>query len=89
MDSSKKSQTTKEIFEKAIEELNSENYQEAIKYFTRVIDVEPNNSEAYNQRGVPIQEVAYMLGHESIQTTKKYYTEVLADNLREKINTIS
>ena len=30
-----------------------------------------------------------MLGHESIQTTKKYYTEVLVDNLRDKINTIS
>ena len=39
------------------------------------------------QRGVPIQEVAYMLGHESIHTTKKYYTEVRVDNLREKINT--
>ena len=38
------------------------------------------------QRGVPIQEVAYMLGHESIHTTKKYYTEVMVDRLREKIN---
>jgi site-specific recombinase XerD len=41
------------------------------------------------KRGVPIQEVAYMLGHESIHTTKKYYTEVRVDNLRDKINTIS
>ena len=41
------------------------------------------------KRGIPIHEVAYMLGHESIQTTKKYYTEVLVDNLRDKINTIS
>ena len=41
------------------------------------------------KRGVPIHEVAYMLGHESIQTTKKYYTEVLVENLREKINTIN
>jgi len=30
-----------------------------------------------------------MLDHESIQMTKKYYTEVLVDNLRDKINTIS
>ena len=39
------------------------------------------------KRGVPIHEAAYMLGHESLQTTKKYYTEVLVENLREKINT--
>jgi len=41
------------------------------------------------KKGVPIHEVAYMLGHESIQTTKKYYTEVRVDNLREKINSIN
>ena len=41
------------------------------------------------EKSVPIHEVAYMLEHESIQTTKKYYTEVLVDNLREKINTTS
>jgi site-specific recombinase XerD len=41
------------------------------------------------KRGVPIHEVAYMLGHESIHTTKKYYTEVRVDNLREKINSIN
>ena len=35
------------------------------------------------------KEVAYMLGHESIHTTKKYYTEVRVDSLRDKINTIS
>jgi len=30
-----------------------------------------------------------MLGHESIETTKRYYTEVKTDNLREKINSIN
>jgi site-specific recombinase XerD len=41
------------------------------------------------KRSVPIHEVAYMLGHESVHTTKKYYTEVRVDNLREKINSIN
>jgi len=41
------------------------------------------------KRGVPIHEVAYMLGHESIHTTKMYYTEVRVDNLRDEINSIN
>lgn len=38
--------------------------------------------------GIPIYDVANLLGHNNIKTTMKYYTKIDADKLRERMNSI-
>lgn len=40
------------------------------------------------ERGLTIQEVAYLLGHDSVQTTERFYTDVIADSVRKRINNL-
>jgi len=41
------------------------------------------------EKGLSIQEVAYLLGHDSVKTTEKYYTDVITESLRKKINNLN
>lgn len=40
-------------------------------------------------RGLSIQEVANLLGHDSTTTTEKYYADVITESLRKKINSLN
>lgn len=40
------------------------------------------------ERGIAIQDVSNLLGHDNIQTTSKYYTEVTTESVRKKINVL-
>ena len=37
-------------------------------------------------KGLSIQEVANLLGHDSTTTTERYYADVITESLRKKIN---
>lgn len=35
---------------------------------------------------LPIQDVAFLLGHDDVETTREFYTDIITENLRKKMN---
>jgi integrase len=70
---------------------------EASKYFRRFADLCGSKATVHHlrhtsatwmlQNKVPIKEVSLIMGHSDVKTTE-IYTDLLADDLREGINTI-
>ena len=41
------------------------------------------------EKGLSILEVSYLLAHDSVKTSEKYYTNIITESLRKKINNLN